>query len=196
MTDFGERARRPVRRTTIDRRMPAPSATQRSRSWPIWFAGTLSLGVSFFVTLQLTRPAKPPSPAVTAMTRSVVSDRRTLIAAIRAAGLAGSPNVKGEIDEIARLDDKRVSIGGWAGEVGNGGAPLDVLVFVDGENRLAMQTAGRHVDVTGALGLSDAATARNVSFRGAVACGRGQKLIVVAIADSGSYGYFSPRPCP
>lgn len=196
MTDFGERARRPVRRTTIDRRMPAPSATQRSRSWLIWFAGALSLGMSFFVTLQLTRPAKPPSPAVTAMTRSVVSDRRTLIAAIRAAGLAGSPNVKGEIDEIARLDDKRVSIGGWAGEVGNGGAPLDVLVFVDGENRLAMQTEGRHVDVTGALGLSDVATARNVSFRGAVACGRGQKIIVVAIADSGSYGYFSPRPCP
>jgi hypothetical protein len=196
MTDFGARARRPIRRTTIDRRMPAPSATRRSRSWPIWFAGALSLGLSFFVTLQLTGPARPPSPAVTAMTRSVVSDKRTLIAAIRAAGLAGSPNVKGAIDEIARLDDKRVSIAGWAGEVGNGGAPLDVLVFVDGENRLAMQTEGRQVDVTGALGLSDAATARNVSFRGAVACGRGQKLIVVAIAHSGSYGYFSPRPCP
>ena len=130
------------------------------------------------------------------MTQSGVSDWRTLIAAIKAAGLKGSPNVKGAIDEVARLDDSRVSIAGWAGEVGNGGAPLDVLVFVDGENRLTMRTEGRHVDVTGALGLSDAATAHNVSFHGAVACGRGQKLIVVAIADSGSYGYFSPRLCP
>jgi len=59
-----------------------------------------------------------------------------------------------------------------------------------------MRTEGRHAGVTGGLGLADAATAQDVSFRGTVACGRGQKLIVVAIAESGSYGYFSPRACP
>ncbi len=199
MGDAGGQARDLLRRKTIgrDRRHPPASSSGRgARWWSIWLAGALSLGLSFLVTLQLTKPAKPPNRAVVAMTQSVVSDRRTLIAAIKAAGLTGSPNVKGAIDEVARLDDHRVSITGWAGEVGNGGAPLDILVFVDGEARLTMQTEGRHADLTAALGLTDAATARNVSFGGTVACGRGQQLIVVAIADSGNYGYFSPRFCP
>jgi hypothetical protein len=199
MIDAGEQARHRLRRKTIardGRRMPVSSSGRRARWWPIWLAGALSLGLSFVVTLQLTRPAKPPSRAVVAMTQSIVSDKRTLIAAIKAAGLTGSPNVKGAVDEVARLDDSRVSIAGWAGEVGNGGAPLDIVVFVDGDSRLTMQTEGGHADVTAALGLADAASARNVSFRGAVACGRGQKLIVVAVADSGNYGYFSPRICP
>jgi hypothetical protein len=172
------------------------SAPRRGRSWPTWIAGALALLLSFLVTLWLTKPAKPPSPAVKSMTRSLVSDWRTLITAIKAAGLKGSPNVKGAIDEIARLDDGRVSIAGWAGEVGNGGAPLDVLVFVDGENGLTTRTEGRNAGATGGLGLSDAATAQNVSFHGTVACGRGQKLMVVAIAGSGSYGYFNPQVCP
>jgi hypothetical protein len=197
--DAGEAARHRLRRKTIarhGRRMPASSSPRRRRSWPIWMAGAFCLVLSFLITLQLTKPARPPSPAVTAMTRSIVSDRSTLITAIKSAGLRGSQTVKGSIDEVARLDDRRVSISGWAGEAGSGGAPLDILVFVDGVNRLTMRTEGQHAGVTGALGLSDAATARDVSFQGAVACGRGQKLIVVAVAESGNYGYFSPRPCP
>ncbi len=180
----------------LARRTRTSSSPRRTRSWPTWIAGALALTLSFLITLWLTKPAKPPSPAITAMTQSIVSDRRTLIEAIKAAGLTGSPSVKGAIDEIARLDNNRVSITGWAGEVGNGGAPLDILVYVDGESGLTMPTEGKHADVTGALGLSDAATAQNVSFHGAVACRRGQKLMVVAIADSGNYGYFSPRACP
>ncbi len=161
----------------------------------MWIAGAFSLGTSFFVTLELTKPAKPPPPAVAAMARSTVSDWRTLMAAIKSAGLTGSQNVKGTIDAITRLDDRRVWITGWASEIG-GASPLHILVFVDGKNSLTMRTQGRHADVIGALGLSDAATARNVSFRGPVACARGQKLIVVAVADSLDYGYFSPRECP
>ncbi len=151
--------------------------------------------LSFGITLQLTKP-RPPSAAATALAHALVSDSRTLIAAIKAAGLKGSQNVKGAIDKIAALGDDRVSVTGWVGEVGNGGAPLDVLVFVDGENRLTMQTEGRHADVTSALGLSDAATARNVSFQGSLACAHGRKLIVVAVAENGDYGYFRPRVCP
>jgi len=199
MIDAGEEARRRLRNGPIaprGRRMAASSSPPRTRSWPVWIAGALCLVLSFLVTLQLTKPAKPPGPAVAAMSKSTVSDQRTLIAAIRAAGLKGSPNVKGAIDEIARLDDSRVSITGWAGEAGSGGTPLDILIFVDGDNRMRTRTEGRHTGATGGLGLSDAATAQDVSFQGALACSRGQKLLVVAIAESGNYGYFSPRPCP
>jgi len=169
---------------------------RRTARWPVSIAGVLALVVSFLLTLWLTSPARPPSPAVASMTRSIVSDRGTLIAAIRAAGLKGSPNVKGAIDDIVRLDDSRVAIAGWAGEVGNGGAPLEIIAFVDGGAALTMRTEGRHDGSIGGLGLSDAATAQDVSFQGRLACGRGQKLIVVAVAQSGSYGYFSPRACP
>lgn len=193
MIDAGDRTRRRIAR---DMSCPPISSQPRWRSWSIWIAGALTLVLSFVVTLRLTEVARPPSPAVAAMMRSAVFDRRTLMAAIKAAGLKGSQTVKGAIDEVARLDDRQVSVAGWAGEIGNGGAPLDVLVFVDGENRLRIQTGGKHADVTGALGLSDVATARDVAFRGAVACSRGQKLIIVAIADGGNYGYFSPRACP
>ncbi len=198
MTDAGDKARqRMVGKTVgyLSTRTRA-SSSRRTRRWPIWLAGALALVLSFLLTLWLTSPAKPPSPAVQSMTRSIVSDQRTLIAAIKAAGLRGSPNVKGAIDEIVRLDASQVAVAGWAGEVGNGGAPLEIVVFVDGETALTMRTSGPHDGATTALGLSDAATARDISFQGRVECGRGHKLIVVAIAQSGSYGYFSPRVCP
>ena len=179
-----------MRRAT--RRPPPPA---RRRWWPTLVGGALCGALSFVITLQLIRP-KPPSMAAAALARAAVFDSRSLIAAIRAAGLKGSQNVRGAIDAITALGNDRVAVTGWAGEVGNGGAPLDVLVFVDGENKLTLQTQGGHADVTGALGLSDAATAHNVSFQGSLGCARGQKLIVVAVAESGDYGYFSPRVCP
>lgn len=158
-------------------------------------AGLICCGLSFLLTLEVIKP-KPPSMAAAALAHAFVSDSRSLIAAIKAAGLRGSQNVRGEIDAITALGHDRVSITGWAGEVGNGGAPLDILVFVDGENKLTLKTDGKHGGATDALGLSDAAMAHNVSFRGSLACAHGQKLIVVAVAESDDYGYFSPRVCP
>jgi hypothetical protein len=199
MMGAGDAARRRIPGKTVARHRQVPqssSASARFRRWPIVIAGALSLGASFLIALELTRPAKPPSAAVSALATSVISDWRTLMAAIKAAGLKGSQTVKGSIDAIARQDERRVSITGWAGEVGHGETPLHVLVFVDGANRLTMRTAGKHADVAGAFGVAEAATAQNVSFRGSVACARGQKLLIVAVADSGNYGYFNPRSCP
>jgi hypothetical protein len=184
---------RTSRRNQQATRRPPPPA--RRRRWPILVGGALCGVLSFAVTLQMIKP-KPPSTAAAALARAFVSDSHSLIAAIRAAGLKGSPNVRGAIDALTALGKDRVSVTGWAGEVGNGGAPLEVLVFVDGENKLTLQTQGKHADVTGALGLSDAGNAHNVSFQGSLGCARGQKLIVVAVAESGDYGYFSPRICP
>ena len=194
MSDTGEQAWRRVARTTAAHQRRRPRASSRPRA--AWIAGALTIVLSFGITLQLTRPAKPPTPAVAAMTRSIVSDRRSLMAAVKAAGLSGSQTVRGALDDITRLDDSRVSVSGWAGEVGNGAAPLHVVVFADGEHKLTMQTEGQHADITAALGLADAVAARNVSFRGTVPCRRGQPLVIVAVADSGNYGYFSPRACP
>src|SRR5215471_7262158 len=110
MTDAADQARHRTARMTVvahgRRRRASPA---RPRSWLTWTAGALSLTLSFVITLQLTKPTQPPSAAVAAMTKSLVSDRRTLIAAIKAAGLTGSQNVKGAIDEIAKLDDRRAS---------------------------------------------------------------------------------------
>ncbi len=199
MIDAGDAARgRMARKPSAPHRRVPQSSPARSRWWPISIsiAGALTLGASFLIALELTRPAKPPSPAVLSLAGSVISDWRTLMAAIKAAGLTGSQTVKGAIDAIARQDERRVSITGWAGEVGHGETPLHVLVFVDGANTLRMRTAGQPADVAGAFGVADAATAQNVSFRGSVACARGQRLLIVAVADSGNYGYFSPRSCP
>jgi hypothetical protein len=150
--------------------------------------------LSFLVTLQAIAP-KPPSSAAAALAHAFVSDSRTLIAAIKAAGLKGSHNVRGAIDTITRLGRDRVSVMGWADE-GTDNAPLDVLVFVDGENKLTIQTEGRRVDTLEARGFSDPAPTHTVAFQGSLTCAHGQRLIVVAVAESGDYGYFNPRVCP
>jgi hypothetical protein len=167
-----------------------------SRPWLTWIGGSAILVLSFFVTMRLTKPAKPVSPSVAILAASVVSDTRTLMAAIKAAGLKGAANVKGSIDEIKRLDDDRVTVKGWAADIANVGVPLTVMVFADGRHTLTVETRGAHAGVVQALGLPDAASATNVSFEGRLTCSRGQKLIVVALTASDLYGHFGSRFCP
>ena len=168
---------------------------QRNRSILLYAAGGLSLVCSFIVTLQLTKPAKPPSAGVAALASSAVRDSRALMAAVKAAGLKGSSNVKGDIDEITRLDVDRIFLKGWAAEIGHGGTPLSVIVFADGRSTAPIETRGTHPNLTHALGISDAA-AENVSFEGTLTCRRGEKLIVVAVTQDNDYGYFGSRLCP
>src|SRR5262249_11446573 len=111
----GARAR-PVDRTRRDLRA-------RMRSWQVWIAGWLSLVASFVIPLHITEPArhlpkiaKPSNPAVAALARSQVSDGRSLMAAIKAAGLKGSSNVKGAIDSVEPRGSGRVVVRGWAAE--------------------------------------------------------------------------------
>jgi hypothetical protein len=143
----------------------------------------------------LTRPLKPANPGIAVLTSSVISDAKTLMSAVKAAGFKGATNVRGSIDEIRRLDNDRVTVKGWAVETSNANASLTVMMFVDGRHKLTTQTSGPHAGAIQAVGLADAASATNVSFEGSLACGRGQKLIVVALADSNAYGYFGPRFC-
>jgi hypothetical protein len=167
-----------------------------TRFWLTSMAGGISLVLSFVVTMQMTKPRRPLSPGLTALMGSVVSDSRTLMAAVKAAGLKGSSKVKGSIDEVKRLDGDRVLVKGWAAEIGNSGTPLSVIFFADGKSQLTVETEGQHPDVAQALGLSDAPAAMNVSFQGRLACSRGQKLMVVAATSNDSYGQFGSRACP
>jgi hypothetical protein len=103
--------------------------------------------------------------------------------------------VKGAIDGIGRVDNERVVVKGWAIDVADPGLPLTVIVFAGGARKLTMETDGRRPDVVSVFGIPEAATA-NVSFQGTVGCRRGEKLIVVAVAQSDIYGHFGARNCP
>ena len=157
-------------------------------------AGALIFAVSFLVAMLLTKPMGLTTAAMTRLASSTVSDLKTLMTAVKTAGLRGTTDVKGAIEEIKRIDSDRVFLKGWAVEIGDS-TPLTVMVFVDGHNSLTVETNGRRDEASNALGLSDDATA-NVSFEGRLKCSRGQKLIVVAVARSDVYGQFGSRACP
>lgn len=117
------------------------------------------------------------------------------MAAVKAAGLKGTPDVKGAIDKITRVDGDQIMLKGWAAEIGGSNGPLTVLAFVDGHNSLMVETRGGRQDIANALGLSETASA-DISFEGRLKCSKGQKLIVVAIARNDVYGQFGSRTCP
>ncbi len=174
----------------------AKSLRRRSpRFWLTLVTGGLVFAVSFAVVIRATKPVPPPTAAMTMLTGATIADLRGLMAAVKAAGLKGTPDIKGGIDEIIRRDNDHVRLKGWAAQVADSDAPLAVMVFVDGRNTLTTQTDGSRPEIAAALGLSGAASA-NVSFEGILRCGRGQKFIVVAVARSGVYGHFGSNVCP
>jgi hypothetical protein len=151
--------------------------------------------VSFVAAMLLIKPSRPPTAAMMALSASAISDLRTLMGAVKVAGLKGSPDVKGAIDEVTRIDNDQIALRGWAVDIGNSQEPLTVMAFVDGHNSLTMEANGRRdaaVNVTG-LAANDAV---NVAFAGRLRCGKGQKLIVVAVARNDAYGHFGARACP
>ena len=126
---------------------------------------------------------------------SAILDLKTLMGAVKVAGLKGSPDVKGAIDEVTRIDNDQIALRGWAVDIGNSHEPLTMMVVVDGHNRLTMEANGRRDAAVNVAGLA-ASDAANVAFAGRLKCGKGQKLIVVAVAQNDTYGHFGSRSCP
>jgi hypothetical protein len=175
---------------------PAQSTSGASTGrWRVCVAGGLAFVTSFIVVMQLTKPPEPANAAIISLARSSVSDFSTLMAAVKAAGLRGSPDMTGRIDEMRRRSADDVALRGWAAQLGGNGSPITVMVFVEGRNQLTMETKGRRPDVTDALAPSGNAVA-NVAFEGDLACSRGEKVIVVAVAQSGLYTHFGSHLCP
>ena len=162
--------------------------------WLLLPAAPLAGAFATFLALWLTEPARP-SRAISVMTNSAVSDSTTLMAAVQTAGVQGTPDVVGAIEELRRLDQGRVRLKGWVSDAASGGAPLTVMAFTDGSNVLTAPTSGTRSDVARLLGLSDQAAA-NMSFQGSVQCSRGHRLIVIAITPRNTYGHFGERICP
>lgn len=202
-------AHRPAMASNIDADRPAHrrqvpktglaglNFTRRGPTRPrlTWIAGGLIFAACFVVGLLLIKPARPPTAAMKALASATVSDLKTLMAAVKAAGLRGTPDVKGAIDTMTRVDNTQIILKGWTAEIGGSNEPLTVMAFVDGRNSLMVETSGGRRQIASALGLSDAAAA-DISFEGRLKCGKGQKLIVVAVARNDVYGQFGSRTCP
>ena len=163
--------------------------------WFIPSLGVFIAALGFVVVLWLTEPATPPAPGVTILANAAISDATSLMAAVQTAGLRGSPDVKGAIEEIKRLDGERVMIKGWAVDAAANDSSLTVMAFAGGRHVLTTVSSGARKDVAQMFGLSDAGAA-NASFLGTFKCGQGQNLVVVAVTPSRTYGHFRSVACP
>ncbi len=144
--------------------------------------------------LWLTSPVTAP-PGVAVLAGATVSDATGLMAAVQTAGLRGSPDVKGAIEGLKRIDNQRVTIKGWAVDRTAPSSPLTIIAFAGGAHALTTLTNGPRKDVAQMFGLSGAA-ARNVSFEATFACGAGQNLVVVAVTPDSTYSQFRSLACP
>lgn len=161
-----------------------------------WTIGGCAAALSFVSVLWLTGPATVPlAPGIAILTNATVSDAISLMAAVRTAGLRGTQDVKGAIEEVRRLDNDRVTIKGWATDTIASGSALTVVAFAGGRHVLTTVTNGPRSDIAKMLGLADARLA-NVAFQGAFACRAGEKVIVVAVTSGAAYSQFRSLACP
>jgi len=151
---------------------------------------------AFALVLWLTGPVSAPlNPAITILAKATVSDATSLMAAVQTAGLRGTPNVRGAIEEIKRLDNERVAIKGWAADAAASASSLAIVAFAGGNHVLTTATNGARADIAQMLGLADASAA-NISFQGAFACKTAEKIVVIAVTSARTYSQFRSLVCP
>ncbi|QWG24756.1 hypothetical protein KMZ93_07660 [Bradyrhizobium sediminis] len=165
-----------------------------TRQWFTWIAGISAAILGFVVVLWLTSPVALP-PGVAILISASVSDASSLMAAVQAANLRGTPDVRGAIEEIKRLDNERATIKGWAVDATASDSLLTVIAFAGGTHALTTVTSGPRMDVAQIFGLSGANAAK-LSFHGVFACKPGEKLIVIAVTPDRTYSHFRSLVCP
>jgi hypothetical protein len=172
----------------------APKPHLLIRPWFTWISGACAAALAFAVVLWLTGPVAPP-PGVAVLAGATVSDATSLMAAVQTAGLRGTPDVKGEIDWIRRIDNERVAIKGWAVDKTGSSSQLTIIAFAGGTHVLTTATDGPRNDIAQMFALSGAG-ARNVSFEASFACSPGQTLFIVAVSYDHTYSQFRSLACP
>jgi hypothetical protein len=172
----------------------APKPHLLIRPWFTWISGACAAALAFAVVLWLTGPVAPP-PGVAVLAGATVSDATSLMAAVQTAGLRGTPDVKGEIDWIRRIDNERVAIKGWAVAKTGSSSQLTIIAFAGGTHVLTTATDGPRNDIAQMFALSGAG-ARNVSFEASFACSPGQTLFIVAVSYDHTYSQFRSLACP
>jgi hypothetical protein len=172
----------------------APRPHILTRPWFTWISGAFAAALAFAVVLWLTSPVPPP-PGAAILESATVSDATSLMAAVQTAGLRGTPDVKGAIESITRIDNERVTMKGWAVDKTGSSSQLTIIAFAGGTHVLTTVTNGPRKDVAQMFALSDAG-ARNVSFVASFTCGPGQNLLVVAVSYDHTYSQFRSLACP
>ena len=173
---------------------PASAHHALSRPWLPWISGAAAVSLSFAFALWLTSPPMAP-PGVAVLESATVSDATSLMAAVQTAGLRGTPDVKGAVEGLKRIDDKRVTISGWAVDRTASSSALTIVAFSGGRHALTAVTNGPRKDVAQMFGLSEA-SARNVSFEASFACEPDQNLVIIAVTADRTYSQFRSLGCP
>lgn len=157
-----------------------------------WIPATVAAPLAFFAVLWLTK-GEPLPPEAAILANATVLDATSLMAAVQTAGLRGTTDIKGAIEEIRRIDTERVTIRGWAADAASA-SPLTVIVYA-GRAHVLAATDDVKGSVARLVGLSDGATTRT-SFNGTFVCARGEKLQIVAVAAGRRYSQFRSLACP
>lgn len=182
----------PERSQRDKRKSPRPNIL--TRLWFTWVSGACAAALAFAVVLWLTSPVTPP-PGAAILESATISDATSLMAAVQTAGLRGTPDVKGEIESITRIDNERVTIKGWAVDKTGSSSQLTIIAFAGGTHVLTTVTNGPRKNIAQMFALSDAG-ARNVSFEASFTCSPGQNLRVVAVSYDHTYSQFGSLACP
>lgn len=175
-------------------RRAAPRPNVLTGAWFTWICGAFAAALAFAVVLWLTSPAPVP-PGAAILASATVSDATSLMAAVQTAGLRGTPDVKGEIERIRRIDNERVTIKGWAADKSGASPQLAIVAFAGGTHVLTTMTNGPGNDIAQIFDLSGA-RARNVPFEADFTCNSGQKLLIVAVSSDRTYSQFRSLACP
>jgi len=173
-----------------------PRRTRRSHPLArsvAWIAALSTAPLAFIAALWLIS-ARTPIPEVAALANATVSDPTSLMAAVQSAGLRGTSDITGAIDDIRRLANDEVEIRGWAADGTSSGSSLAVLAFADRAYPLQATRVGAAAAFAQLVGLSGREA--RMAFAGTVACTRDRRIVVVAITSDRRYSQFRSIRCP
>lgn len=158
-----------------------------------------SLFASFFITLWLTSSPELTTATVfqpEALKTIAGTNNADLLKKLSAAGFRANSGVLGNLDEFAEQAERMVHVSGWAFDQFNNSLPLTVSVYVDGESRLSVRTAGPRDDVAKTYGLPESTT-KNIAFSGTFHCETTGQAVILAINPAdGRYTEIDQRRCP
>ena len=169
--------------------------------WTLLYAVVL-LG-SFFITLWLTAPetvpispnAFDPQSVAFQLARYRLTSISDLNRTARGLGLRFSPELKGNVDEMTRVNERDIKMSGWLADPRGASTPLEVMVFLGGTAVGFAQTTGERPDVTAALHLAFGAE-KNVAFSVAFPCRGSDQPLIVGIGTEKQYVSLQTSPCP
>jgi hypothetical protein len=184
--------------TSKARRVDVADRWRRTRR--VVYVGALAAVVfasSFLLTLWYidTRPPLDIHPPIEQLREKQISNYPELYRVADAMGLKRSPQMKGNVDGIKRINEQEVSIGGWLADIEGDATPLNIIVYVGGRVAAIGQTKGARADVTHALGLAFGAE-KNIVFQVSFTCRTGDLPVVVGLSPNRHYLPLKSHPCP